>query len=54
MGERINKEILNHSRAGYSEQVIKQLSKMLSLKYGKGFDEKTLLRVIKFSKVFFR
>lgn len=49
---RIQHEILKERRAEYGEQVIKTLSKELTMKYGDGFSRNNLYRFISFFKSF--
>ena len=52
LGMRIQHEILKERRAEYGEQVIKNLSKELTMKYGDGFSRNNLYRFISFFKSF--
>ena len=52
LGMRIEHEILKERRAEYGEQVIKTLSKELTMKYGDGFSRNNLYRFISFFKSF--
>lgn len=53
IGYRIAEEELNgKDRADYGVEVIKKLSKELTLKYGKGFDRSNLYRFLRFYKTF--
>lgn len=52
IGQRINQEILNSQRAGYGEKIMGQISEELSLKYGKGYSQVNLSRMLKFAKMF--
>lgn len=52
IGKRINEEILQHTRANYGEQVIKQLSEQLMVQYGQGWSMKQLRHCMKFAEVF--
>ena len=52
LGMRIQHEILKERRAEYGEQVIKTLSKELTMKYGDGFSRNNLYRFISFFKSF--
>jgi hypothetical protein len=42
IGTRINSEVLKNVRAEYGIQIILTLSKKLVIKYGKGWEEKTI------------
>jgi len=52
IGERINKDILKESRAEYGKNIIEQLAKSLTEKYGRGYSSRNLFRMAKFSKYF--
>ncbi|WLE95925.1 MAG: PDDEXK nuclease domain-containing protein [Candidatus Electrothrix communis] len=52
VGARINKEILNQSRAEYGKQIVATVSQQLTEHYGKGFTYSALTRMVKFSSVF--
>ena len=52
IGQRINRDILKRRRAGYGEQVVKQLAHQLSIHYGSGFDVPNLTRMIRFAKLY--
>jgi predicted nuclease of restriction endonuclease-like (RecB) superfamily len=52
IGQRVNQEILNESRAEYGEKIIKTLAQELCLIYGKGFDSRSLFRMVRFAKAF--
>src|SRR4051794_31069094 len=52
IGERIYKEILSEERAGYGEKIIKELAYQLGSNYGKGFDARSLFRMVRFAKFF--
>ena len=48
LGMRIHKEILKEQRAGYGEQVLKELAKQLTGKYGRGFNKSNLYSFVTF------
>jgi hypothetical protein len=50
LGMRIQHEVLKDKRAEYGEQVVKNLSKRLTEKYGKGFSRNNLYRNVLFFK----
>ena len=50
LGMRIQHEVLKDKRAEYGEQVVKNLSKSLTDRYGKGFSRNNLYRDISFYK----
>ena len=52
IGTRIHIDILNANRAGYGEQIIKQLASQLNKKYGRGFNKRSLFRMVRFAKQF--
>ena len=52
LGMRIQHEVLKDKRAEYGEQVVKNLSKQLTIKYGTGYSRNNLYRFIAFYKSF--
>lgn len=48
IGQTIHREILKEERAEYGEKIIKQLAKHLIAKYGKGFNDTNLFRMLRF------
>ncbi len=52
IGHRINQEILHNKRALYGKQIIIQLSKRLTQKYGKGWSEKQIRHCLRFEETF--
>ena len=52
IGNRINREILDFSRAEYGKQVIKGLAHKLMLSHGSGWDEKTLRHCLRVAETF--
>lgn len=53
IGERINRDVLNNSRAEYGKQVVSQVAVQLQSEYGnKGFEERTIRRMMKFAQMF--
>lgn len=48
IGEKIQNHTLNNARADYGKQVIKQLASELTQEFGKGFNEKSLRRMLQF------
>ncbi|MDF1759362.1 MAG: PDDEXK nuclease domain-containing protein [Coxiellaceae bacterium] len=52
IGERINKEILFEKRAGYGRKIVKQLAERLYKNYGRGFNARSLFRMVRFVKQF--
>ncbi|MBI5219566.1 MAG: hypothetical protein HY958_11605 [Bacteroidia bacterium] len=45
VGQRINEHILQHKRADYGKQIVVTLSRHLTEKYGRNFEEKNLRRI---------
>jgi hypothetical protein len=52
IGKRINEEILNGGRAEYGAQIVSAAGRQLELEFGRGFSEKSLRHMIRFSEVF--
>ena len=52
IGERINAEVLKHTRAEYGKQIVATLSQQLTQQYGDGFEEKNLRRMLQFNQTF--
>ncbi len=52
IGTRINTEILSDKRAEYGERIIKQLSSQICERYGRGFNDRSLFRMVRFAKQF--
>ena len=52
IGKRINDEILKNERAEYGAQIVTSLGQKLHQMYGRGFEEKNIRRMMKFSSVF--
>ena len=52
VGSRIRKEILQGERAEYGKKIVATVSRQLATDYGKGFEEKSLRRMIQFAEVF--
>ena len=52
IGRAINTNILHHSRADYGKQIVASLTRQLSARYGRGFEEKNLRRMIQFAQVY--
>ena len=52
IGKRINEEILNGDRAEYGAQIVSAAGRQLELEFGRGFSEKSLRHMIRFSEVF--
>lgn len=52
IGERINREVLGGERAAYGKQIVATLAKALTAEFGKGFDVKSLRKMMNFANVF--
>ena len=52
IGKRINDDILQNERAEYGKQVIKELSKELTTRYGRSFVARNLRRMMQFASLF--
>lgn len=52
IGNRINREVLGGERAAYGKQVVETLALNLTKEYGKGFDAKSLRKMMQFASVF--
>ncbi len=52
VGNIISSEITKNNRADYGKRIIKELSRQLTLHYGKGFSETNLRNAIKFAQVY--
>lgn len=52
IGKRINSDVLQYKRAKYGAQIVAALSRQLQEKYGKGFQEKNIRRMMQFAEVF--
>jgi len=52
IGKSINNDILKNKRADYGKQVVAELSKQLTLEYGRGYTKRNLENMIKFTQVF--
>lgn len=52
IGDRINREVLGGARAAYGKQVVSKLSQQLTKEYGKGFEEKSLRKMMQFASSF--
>lgn len=50
IGNRINQNILLNKRADYGKQIVVTLSRQLSEKYGRNFEEKNLRRMLQFAE----
>ena len=52
IGNRINENILQNKRADYGKQIVVTLSRELTKKYGRNFEEKNLRRMLQFAQQF--
>jgi len=52
IGRRINYSILQNKRADYGKQIVVSLSRQLTEKYGRTFEEKNLRRMLQFAEQF--
>ncbi|GHT48959.1 hypothetical protein FACS189440_13730 [Bacteroidia bacterium] len=52
IGKRINEVVLQNKRADYGRSIVATVSRQLSKKYGRGFEEKNLRRMLKFAEQF--
>ena len=53
IGERINRDVLANQRAEYGKQIVSTLARQLQALYGtRGFDEKSIRRMMQFADVF--
>lgn len=52
IGRRISTELLNDERARYGSRIVATLSRQFTQRYGSGFREKNLRRMIQFARVF--
>ena len=52
IGKRINDEVLRGDRAIYGDQVVSDISRDLTLKFGKGYNKASLFRLLRFAKMY--
>ncbi len=52
VGKRISTEILEGERAGYGKQIIENMAKELTLRFGRGWSKRNLAQMVKFSECF--
>lgn len=52
IGNRINTEVLKNARADYGKKIVPELATELVGQYGRGFEEKSLRRMMQFAQVF--
>lgn len=51
VGDRIRRDVLGQSRAGYGEEIVSTLSRQLTAEYGTGFSRQNLFHMIRFAEV---
>lgn len=52
LGHRLQDHLLNNQRADYAKQIVKQVAQQLTSDYGKGFNEKSLRKMMQFYQAF--
>lgn len=52
IGDRINREVLGGERASYGKHIVEHLAFKLTGEFGKGFDSKSLRKMMQFASVF--
>ena len=52
VGQRIRTEVLSGQRAAYGAEIVATLSRQLVADYGRGFEEKSLRRMVQFAEVY--
>jgi predicted nuclease of restriction endonuclease-like (RecB) superfamily len=52
VGTRVRKDILKESRAEYGREIVSSLGRQLAAEFGRGFSEKNLRHMIRFSEAF--
>ena len=52
IGDRINGEILQNTRADYGKQIVATLSRQLRIEYGSAFSDKEIYRMMQFATLF--
>ncbi|OFX23774.1 MAG: hypothetical protein A2033_11655 [Bacteroidetes bacterium GWA2_31_9] len=52
VGKRINEFVLQNKRADYGKQIVVTLSRQLTEKYGRNFEEKNLRRMLQFAELY--
>lgn len=53
IGHRVQTEVLERRRAEYGPQIVAAVSRQLEAKYGRGFNEKSVRRMVQFASLFF-
>lgn len=52
IGKRISEDLLNNKRAGYGKQIVASLTRQLTERYGRGWNEKTLRHCLRSAETF--
>lgn len=52
IGRRVYTEILEGRRAEYAARIVSTLSRQLEVRYGRGFNEKSVRRMVQFATIF--
>jgi len=52
VGRRINEFVLKNKRANYGKEIVVTMSRQLTTKYGRNFEEKNLRRILQFAEQF--
>lgn len=52
LGHRVRTQVLEEQRAVYGGQIVSAVGKQLEARYGRGFGEKNLRRIVQFAAVF--
>lgn len=52
IGERLSKHVLDGKRAGYGDQIVSTVGRLLEASYGRGFGEKSLRHMLRFVEAF--
>ncbi|MDQ3363909.1 MAG: PDDEXK nuclease domain-containing protein [Myxococcota bacterium] len=53
IGHRVQTEVLEERRAEYGRQIVAAVSRQLEARYGRGFNEKSVRRMVQFASTFF-
>src|SRR5438067_11804244 len=52
IGDRIRRDMLREERAAYGERIVATLSRQLTTEFGRGYEHKSLLRMMQFAEIF--
>jgi len=52
IGRRIRRDILKKKRAAYGEEILQALSAKLTVEFGRGFSQRNLASMVRFTEVF--